>query len=147
MLVQLSDAWHEKNVVDETGVVDADTRPLEKLQLGASTGRCDDRNPPGLAPVLGDLFPYLVYLPAVALAGSLCRLGSSILCLSLSAVAADYFFVPGRGVFLNADPASRVGLGLFIVTSIPIIVAFYWYHIKFDRLRGYDRSGTESRRK
>ena len=86
-----------------------------------------------LAPVLGDPFPYLVYLPAVALAGSLCRLGSSILCLSLSAVAADYFFVPGRGVFLNADPASRVGLGLFIVTSIPIIVAFYWYHIKFDR--------------
>ena len=53
-----------------------------------------------LDPVLGEQMPYVTYYLAIIITGWAFGLGPSILCLTLSALGAHYFFVPPRGAFV-----------------------------------------------
>jgi PAS domain S-box-containing protein len=75
-------------------------------------------------PILGAQAPYATYIVAIIVTGGYCGFGPSILCLLLSVLAAEYFFVPPRGSVLVGGVPSLVSAGLFFLMSIPMLVVF-----------------------
>ncbi len=75
-----------------------------------------------LDPVLGNHSIYSTYFLAIMVAGWICGLGPSLFSLALSALAADYFFVPPRGSLQIQGADNLLGLGLFIFVNIPIVL-------------------------
>jgi PAS domain S-box-containing protein len=69
-------------------------------------------------PSLGDRAPYIAWYPAVILVATIAGGGPGILATILSALAADYWFIPPYGQFsiLNGDDA--VALGILTGTGI-----------------------------
>ena len=75
-----------------------------------------------LDPFVGHHSLYSTYFVAIMVVGWVCGPGPSLFSVVLSALAADYFFIPPRGSFQTEDSAYLVGMGLFTLVNLPIIL-------------------------
>ena len=70
--------------------------------------------------VLGLQVPYWSFTVAVIVAAWVGGRGPSLAAAALSALAAKWLFVAPTHSFAIADPAAAWGLGLFVITIVPI---------------------------
>lgn len=75
-----------------------------------------------LDPWLGDYMPFPTYFAAVAVVGLIGTNGAALLTLVLGGLIADVLFMPPRGEFVVTDPALWVGLGLYVGSSLVIVL-------------------------
>jgi PAS domain S-box-containing protein len=76
-----------------------------------------------LDPFLGNHFPYVPFLAAIAITASYCSLGPSVTAIFLSGLAANWFFLPPRHSLELEGPTQQVGFVTYVVASL-LIVAF-----------------------
>ncbi|HEX4083511.1 MAG TPA: PAS domain S-box protein [Chthoniobacteraceae bacterium] len=62
--------------------------------------------------------PYLTYYPAVIFVALLFDAGPAILAILLSALAADYFWIPPAGSFAITSPVEQLAMGFFISVTL-----------------------------
>src|SRR5215471_12036773 len=70
--------------------------------------------------VLGLQVPYWSFTVAVMVAAWVGGRGPSLVAIALSALTATWLFIAPTHSFAIADPASAWGLGLFVITAVPI---------------------------
>ncbi|MHB9026346.1 MAG: PAS domain-containing protein [Armatimonadota bacterium] len=68
-------------------------------------------------PALGAHAPYILFYPAVMLAALYGGLGPGLLATALSALLADYFWLPPSGRFVYPDEAAWLGIIIFILSG------------------------------
>jgi len=66
--------------------------------------------------------PYITFFASSILAAWLGGLGPGLLCVALSAAAADWFWLPPTGSFAIAETGDMIGLGVYVFLSSTIVV-------------------------
>lgn len=86
------------------------------------------------------LATYILFYPAVMAAAILGGFGPGMLATLLTALAADYWFIPPYWSFALLLPVDRLGMAIFIIMGFSVSLLAYIYRRNRDKAAAYDRN-------
>lgn len=86
-------------------------------------------------PEQGHYTPYITFFPAVFITALLARLGPALLCIALSALAANYWFIPPEHTLLLRGVSEWMGMTLFVLFGVALTVMSEVLHRKSEQVQ------------